>query len=169
MTRPGQTSSKEPSPSQLAASQTAPNPSGHERADQLLAMTRRLALLVNAEIEALDSRRLDGASADWDEKERLAHTWRLEVAYIKQNPSALADVPAAVKATLREAARELETALATHARSLAAMKHVTEGLVRSIAAEIASARSGPAAYGRGGIVNPQTRNEASGLTLDAKA
>ena len=132
-------------------------------------MTRRLASLVTAEIAALDSRRLDGGTADWDEKERLAHTWRLEVAYIKQNPSALAGVPEATKAALREAARELETALDMHARSLAAMKHVTEGLVRSIAAEIASARSGPAAYGRGGIVNPQTRNEASGLTVDAKA
>ncbi len=147
----------------------APQEAPHDRADQLLAITRRLVLLVNAEIEALESRKLDGASADWDEKERLAHTWRLEVTHIKQNPSTLAGVPEATKAALREAARELETGLETHARSLAAMKHVTEGLVRSIAGEIASARSGPPAYGRGGLVNAKTRNEASGLTLDAKA
>ena len=143
--------------------------SASERAEQLLAMTKRLIALVSAEIEALNAKRLDGASADWDEKERLAHSWRLEVAQIKANPAALAGVAPERKAALREAARGLETVLETHARSLAAMKHVTEGLVRSIASEIASARSAPAAYGRGGMVNPQARQEASGLAVDAKA
>jgi hypothetical protein len=140
-----------------------------DRADQLLAMTRRLIALVAAEIAALDARKLDGASADWDEKERLAHAWRIEVAHVKQNPAALADVPEATKNALREAALELEDALARHARSLAAMKDVTEGLVRSIAAEIASSRSAPTAYGRGGVVNQPARTEASGLTVNAKA
>jgi hypothetical protein len=41
--------------------------------------------------------------------------------------------------------------------------------VRSIASEIASQRSAPAAYGRGGTVNPAGKREASGLTVDAKA
>ena len=143
--------------------------SASERADQLLAMTKRLITLITAEIEALNAKRLDGASADWDEKERLAHSWRLEVAHIKANPSALAGVTLERRAALREAARDLETALETHARSLAAMKNVTEGLVRSIASEIASARSAPASYGRGGMVNTQPRQEASGLAVDAKA
>jgi hypothetical protein len=143
--------------------------SASERADQLLAMTKRLITLVTAEIEALNARRLDGASADWDEKERLAHSWRLEVSHIKTNPAALAGVTPERKAALREAARDLETALESHARSLAAMKNVTEGLVRSIASEIASARSAPASYGRGGMVNAQARTEASGLAVDAKA
>jgi hypothetical protein len=140
-----------------------------ERADQLLAMTRRLVGLVTAEIAALDARKLDGASADWDEKERLAHAWRIEVAHVKQNPSALAGAPESTKAALKEAAHDLERALEKHAHSLAAMKEVTEGLVRSIAAEIASVRSAPTAYGRGGMVNQPARHEASGLTVDAKA
>jgi hypothetical protein len=143
--------------------------SAHERADQLLAMTRRLAALVGAEIASLDARRLDGASSDWDEKERLAHSWRLEVAHIKANPSAMAGVSDEMKAALKEAARELESQLAAHALSLAAMKHVTEGLVRSIASEIASVRAAPAGYGRGGIMTQQPRNTASGLAVDAKA
>jgi hypothetical protein len=148
---------------------TLPSQTPHERADQLLAMTKRLIALVTAEIEAMHAKKLDGASADWDEKERLAHSWRLEVAHVKQNPAALAGAPESTKAALKEAACELEAALERHAQSLAAMKEVTEGLVRSIAAEIASIRSAPVAYGRGGIVNPQARNEASGLTVNAKA
>jgi hypothetical protein len=139
-----------------------------ERAQELLAMTRRLIDLVSGEIEALRARRLDGASADWDEKERLAHAWRLEVAQIKADPSALRGVGEDRKAALRQAAEQLEDALETHARSLSAMKEVTEGLVRSIASEIASQRSAPAAYGRGGTVNPGSR-DASGLAVDAKA
>jgi hypothetical protein len=140
-----------------------------ERADQLLAMTQRLIALVGAEIEALKTKRLDGASADWDEKERLAHAWRLEVAYIKANPGALAGVTEACKAALRDAARELELKVAAHARALDAMKTVTEGLVRSIASEIAAARSAPSGYGRGGTVNPAAKRDASGLTVNAKA
>jgi hypothetical protein len=49
------------------------------------------------------------------------------------------------------------------------MKHVTEGLVRSIAAEIASARAAPAGYGRSGGISHQPSKSASGLAVDAKA
>jgi hypothetical protein len=70
---------------------------------------------------------------------------------------------------LREAASALEEKLEAHARALGAMKTVTEGLVRSIASEIASARSAPAAYGRHGNVNPAAKRDASGLAVDAKA
>ena len=140
-----------------------------DRAEQLLAMTGRLDALVSAEIEAVKARRLDGGSADWDEKERLAHAWRLEVAHLKANPAALAGIGDGLKVQLREAAAGLEQKLASHARALGAMKTVTEGLVRSIASEIASARSAPAAYGRHGGVNPAPKREASGLAVDAKA
>lgn len=141
----------------------------HERSEQLLAMTKRLTALVQAEITALEAHRLDGSSADWDEKERLAHSWRLEVAAIKQNPALLQGVTDDRKADLRSAAKELEDSLEAHARSLSAMKHVTEGLVRSIAAEIASARAAPAGYGRSGGVSQQASKAASGLAVDAKA
>jgi hypothetical protein len=53
-----------------------------ERAEELLAMTRRLIALAKAEIESLKNRKLDGASADWAEKERLAHAWRIEVSHL---------------------------------------------------------------------------------------
>lgn len=144
-------------------------PNAADRAEQLLAMTQRLDTLVLLEIEAIKARRLDGGSADWDEKERLTHAWRLEVAHLKANPAALAGVSGELKTRLREAAAALEEKLESHARALAAMKAVTEGLVRSIATEIASARSAPAAYGRHGGVNPAAKREASGLAVDAKA
>jgi len=141
----------------------------NERANQLLAMTQRLASLVRAEIAAMKERKLSNTSPDWDEKERLVHAWRLEVSRVKADPSLLAGISDAFKADLREAAKQLEEGLEAHAKALVATRTVTEGLVRSIAAEIASARSAPAAYGRTGAVNEGQRREASGIAVDAKA
>ena len=140
-----------------------------ERATQLLAMTQRLVGLLTVEIEAVKARKLEGPSADWDEKERLVHAWRIEVSKVKADPEALAGISPQLKADLREAAKELEQKLEAHAMALMATKTVTEGLVRSIAAEIASSRSAPAGYGRSGAVNAGARREASGLAVDAKA
>jgi ATP-dependent protease ClpP protease subunit len=126
-----------------------------ERAEQLDAMTRRLVRLI--------------ANADWDEKERLVHAWRLEVARIKANPALLAGISAARKASLKDASRELEAMLEAHAVALSASKAVTEGLVRSIAAEVAAVRSAPAGYGRTGSFNSNAPRQASGVALNAKA
>jgi hypothetical protein len=140
-----------------------------ERAEQLDAMTRRLVRLIGAEAEAVKAHRLSSAGADWDEKERLVHAWRIEVSRIKADPSALAGLSADRKAALKQSSRELEAALESHAAALAASKAVTEGLVRSIAAEVAAARSAPSGYGRTGAVNGTQQRPASGVTLNAKA
>lgn len=140
-----------------------------ERAEQLDAMTRRLVRLIGAEAEAVQAHRLSAANADWDEKERLVHAWRIEVSRIKADPLLLAGISPARKAALKESAQQLETALESHAVALAASKAVTEGLVRSIAAEVAAVRSAPAGYGRTGSFNTTAQRQASGLALNAKA
>jgi hypothetical protein len=140
-----------------------------DRASQLLAMTQRLVGLLEVEIEALKARRDLGAATDWDEKERLVHAWRIEVSKVKADPTLIGGIPETLKADLRTAAKQLEERLEMHAHALMASKTVTEGLVRSIANEIASTRSAPAAYGRSGAVNSGARREASGLTVNAKA
>ena len=140
-----------------------------ERAEQLDAMTRRLVRLIGAEAEAVQAHRLSAANADWDEKERLVHAWRLEVARIKANPALLAGISAARKASLKDASQELEAMLEAHAVALSASKAVTEGLVRSIAAEVAAVRSAPAGYGRTGSFSNSTPRQASGVALNAKA
>ena len=139
-----------------------------ERAEQLLAMTQRLVKLLDEEVAALQARKLDASSAGWDEKEKLVHAWRLEVARIKADPGLMAGLSTARKEALRTAARQLEDRLEEHERALAAARTVTEGLVRSIAAEIAEARSGPAGYGAQGAATGGERREASGLAVNAK-
>lgn len=140
-----------------------------DRADQLIAMGRRLIALISAEITAMSARRLDGASADWDEKERLSQAWRVEIARIKADPALLTGLDDGRRVALRDISRELESTLESHARAIGAMKEVTEGLVRAIAGEVAAARSAPSAYGRSGQVAAAPRSEASGLAVNAKA
>lgn len=140
-----------------------------ERATHLLAMTQRLVALVATEIEVVKARKLNSLSADWNEKERLVHAWRIEVSKVKNEPALLDGISPDLKASLREAATELEQKLEAHAQALMATKTVTEGLVRSIATEIASSYSAPAGYGRTGTVNAAVRREASGIAVDAKA
>lgn len=139
-----------------------------ERAEQLEAMTRRLIGLVTTEANAVQAHRLSAANADWDEKERLVHAWRIEVSRIKADPSLLSGLSQGRKDQLRASSRELETVLEAHAMALAASKSVTEGLVRSIAAEIASVRAAPAGYGRSGA-SAASNAQASGLAVNAKA
>ena len=145
------------------------SPDVEDRGEQLDVMTRRLIGLVANEITALREHRLSQANADWDEKERLVHAWRLEVARIKANPGLLAGISSVRKASLKESSKALEAALESHAIALAASKTVTEGLVRSIAAEVAAVRSGPAGYGRTGSFSNSTPRQASGVALNAKA
>ena len=139
-----------------------------EHGEQLEAMTRRLIGLVTAEAAAVRAHRLSAANADWDEKERLVHAWRIEVSRIKADPTLLSGLSQMRKDQLRVSSRELETALEAHAMALAASKSVTEGLVRSIASEIASVRAAPAGYGRSGASAAANR-QASGLAVNAKA
>jgi hypothetical protein len=139
-----------------------------ERAEQLLAMTQRLIGLLEEEIEALRTRRLDARSISFEEKERLVHAWRLEVSRIKADPALLAGLWAARREQLQTAARALEDKLSGHEQALAAARAVTEGLVRSIAAEIADARSGPEAYSARGLSAGGARREASGLAVNAR-
>ncbi|MBU6318751.1 MAG: flagellar basal-body protein FlbY [Alphaproteobacteria bacterium] len=143
--------------------------SAEERADRLLTMGRRLLQLIQAEIVALRERRLDGASIDFEEKERLAHAYRLEITHIKADPTLLNGVRPDQKHDLRELSSGLEAALSGHQTALSAMKEVSEGLVRSIAGEIASARSGPAGYGRSGALQSGARPDSSGVTINARA
>ena len=153
----------------MSLSSSASSPQAAERADQLLTIATRLIALVRAEVEALKARRLDGGSADFAEKERLAHAWRLEVNQVRANPSALSGASHAQKTALRDIARELETLLEAHTQALAAMKTVTEGLVRAIADEVAASRRAPPAYGRSGALQGARPDAASGIALNAKA
>ncbi len=137
-----------------------------DRLDQLIGLTRRLTDLMTTEIEALNARKLDASSADFQEKERLAHTYRMEMMDLAKNGDLLLQAPAQLRKTLFETTRRFQEVLAEHDRALTAMREISEGLVQAIAREVASETSGPRGYGARG---QQGGLRASGIAINAKA
>lgn len=145
----------------------AANP--NERAEEMTAMATRIAELVDAEIAAMKANQLDGAAANAEEKERLVHAWRLEVERVKQQPQLLAGAGKPQKEKLAQISLELAEKLERHAAAIAARRSVTEGLVQSIASEVARVKKAPDGYGANGSVRSNGPSRAGGVAVDAKA
>lgn len=126
-----------------------------DRAEQLVLVTERLAVLVTEDTRRIEARLppLDGAEGD--EKARLANTYRLELARIKHDRSLVEGAPPETLQRLREGTVALHETLAAHELALSAVKLVSEGLVHAMAEEVSRQRTGEANYGsRGGLATP---------------
>lgn len=120
-----------------------------DRAEQVLALTERLAAMIGDETRRIEQREASGGTAQ--ELERFANAYRLELARIKDNPALIAAAPAALLAKLRRQTEQLGEKLAAHEVKLGALKAVTEGLVHAMAEEVTRQRSGAPSYGAGGV------------------
>ena len=65
----------------------------------------------------------------------------------------IAAAPAAERSALIRATEAFEAILSRHARAVEAARTISEGLVRTIAAEVAGQRGAPSAYGASGRAN----------------
>ena len=137
---------------------------GNDFAEQMLALTERLATLIEAETVAVKTRKLSAAGADFEEKERLARVYRVEFNRIKQDPSLLEGARMELRDQLKDASKRLQDSLLTHNIALEAFKEISEGLVRTIAEEVANHRAAPQGYGGGGQSAP--RSGATGVAVN---
>ena len=138
-----------------------------ERVDQLILLTERLTHLVALGAQAFEARRPQDAAAYVDETGRLANHYRHESARIRGNPALIAVVSLAKRTRLVRATEAFDAVLARQARAVAAAKFVTEGLVRSIAEEIAAQRQKGVSYGPGALPGPTAA--ATAITLNKRA
>ncbi|MDI1326256.1 MAG: flagellar basal-body protein FlbY [Brevundimonas sp.] len=123
------------------------------RVRQLTDLTTRLTARLIAESQAFEARRPHDAAATLAETQQLANVYRRESAQIKTDPSVLAAAPASDRMALVKATQAFEAILSRHARAVEAARIVSEGLVRTIVAEVASQRGSPSAYGASGQAN----------------
>jgi hypothetical protein len=137
-----------------------------DRVEQLIALTERLTERIAAELAAFEARRPQDAAAGQDETHKLANLYRHESMRVKADPSLLAGAPAELRRRLVRATETFDSVLARHSRALEAAKTITEGLVQTIAREVAAARAPAAGYGAGGRA---TNGDASAVTLNRKA
>ncbi|RZJ00441.1 MAG: flagellar basal-body protein FlbY [Brevundimonas sp.] len=123
------------------------------RVRQLTDLTTRLTARLVEESKAFESRRPQDAAATLSETQQLANVYRRESAQVKADPSVLSAAPASDRMALVKATEAFEAILARHARSVEAARIVSEGLVRTIVAEVASQRGSPSAYSASGQAN----------------
>lgn len=123
------------------------------RIRQLVDLTERLTGRLAEESKAFEARRPQDAALTVAGTQDLANAYRRESAQLKANPAAIAAAPAAERAALIRATQAFETVLSGHARAVEAARIISEGLVKTIAAEVADQRGAPSAYGATGRAN----------------
>ncbi|KAF0172235.1 MAG: flagellar basal-body protein FlbY [Hyphomonadaceae bacterium] len=122
-----------------------------DRAEQILLLTDRLMVIVEAETAALAAGRPARADAPESiELQRLANAYRLEMARIKDDPALISGAPRAVREQLQSVTAALQLRLDRYGLALGAAREVTEGLVRAMAEEVQRVRRGPQGYGAQG-------------------
>ncbi len=136
-----------------------------DRVEQLLILTTRLTALLERETAFFEARTPQKANADADEKNKLANTYRLEIANVAKNPDLVAGAPVALREDLRAATAAFEKALAANNRAANTVRHLTEGLVKAIADETVKARNSMRGYGANGALSASAA-DAAALTLN---
>lgn len=137
-----------------------------DRVEQLISLTERLAERLAAETAMFEARRPQDAAPGLEETGRLANLYRHESMRLKANPGLISGTPQAARERLVRVTREFDAALERHAHALAAAKTVTEGLVQTIAREVASSRAAGAGYGPGARA---TAGDSRAVTLNRQA
>lgn len=124
------------------------NATAHVR--RLLDLTQRLTARLTVELAAYEARRPQEVLVGMAEAQELANRYRRESAQARADPSTLRAAPAAERDLLARATRAFESVLERHAHAVDAARLVSEGLVRTIAAEVAAQRGSPIGYGASG-------------------
>jgi hypothetical protein len=137
-----------------------------DRVEQLIALTETLSARLAAEAAAFEARRALEAAPELEETARLANLYRHECTRIRLDPSLIAEAPKAARERLATATQAFEAVMSRHARGLEAARTLTEGLVQTIAREVASRRAPGAGYGAGGAA---TAGDATAVTLNRRA
>ncbi|RZJ00681.1 MAG: flagellar basal-body protein FlbY [Brevundimonas sp.] len=123
------------------------------RVRQLTDLTERLTSRLAEESKAFEARRPQDAAATLAETQELANVYRRESAQVKADPTALLAAPYEDRKILIRVTEAFEAVLARHARAVEAARIISEGLVKTIAAEVAGQRGAPSAYGASGQAN----------------
>lgn len=120
------------------------------RIQRLLNLTTGLTERLENEMELIKSHRASEMAHGMAETAELANQYRRESAQIKANPALLAEASLEEKHALIAATEAFDEILARHSEAVEAARHISEGLVRSIATEVAGARAMGTGYGASG-------------------
>ena len=123
------------------------------RARALRALTTELTQRLSMELAAFEARRPQDVASSALKTQELANAYRRESAQIKANPALISAAPKADRQALIEATRAFDAVVNRHALAVEAARVISEGLVKTIAAEVAAQRTPASAYGSTGQAN----------------
>jgi hypothetical protein len=132
--------------------------------EELLQLTEHLTALVTREVAILKDRRPASLKVNDDERAQSLALYAKRCAAFKRD---IATTPLGTEAKkkLTAATEKLRAALKEESRLLAGFRHVTEGLVKAIADEVAARRT-PIAYAKAGAFAKPAATAASAMTYN---
>ncbi|MBO9709756.1 MAG: flagellar basal body protein [Caulobacter sp.] len=139
-----------------------------DRVEQLIILTERLTDLIAQQSSAFEARRPHEAARFVDEIAKLANVYRHESARVRAAVSLVSGASLQRRQRLMRATEAFDAVLARQGRAVAAARHVTEGLVRAIAEEIAVQRPQASGYGPGSQ-GAAYQQSGTAITLNQRA
>lgn len=133
---------------------------------KMIGLTQSLQERLQQELEMVRSHKAAEMASGMSHTAELANEYRRESARIKSNPALIANAPLALKHELIEATEMFDEILAIHSEAIEAARHISEGLVRTIASEVASNRALGTGYGASGYA---AAGDSRAVALDRKA
>lgn len=133
---------------------------------KLIHLTDQLNDRLRAELELVRTNKASEIALGMAETADLANEYRRESARMKANPSLVANAPLALKQALITSTETFDETLATHSEAVEAARRISEGLVRTIANEVAGARAMGTGYGASGHA---MAGDSRAVALDRKA
>jgi len=122
------------------------------RLEQLLAISKRLADAIAADIAALEQGEFGNLTTTDPEVARLCALYGREVTALKASGS-IKDMPEQLIATLKDSGGRLKKLLSRHESLVGCMRQASEGLIQAVAEEVDKSRKRRAPYS--GAPNPK--------------
>jgi len=135
-------------------------------ARHLTELTETLTGRLETETRAFAERRPQDVVASLPITQELANQYRRESAQVKANPAILAAAPSSERIKLVKATERFNTVLAKHSVAVEAARIISEGLVQTIAGEVAASRAMGTGYGASGRA---TAGDGRAITLNRSA
>jgi hypothetical protein len=140
-----------------------------DRVDQMIILVERLTESVAQQCKCFEQHRPIEAGQLMDEISRLANLYRHESARVRAEPQLVAAAPLELRRRLMRASEAFDAVLHRHGRAVNAARTVTEGLVRTIAEEVASRREQLSGYGPTAKPPSSAAGAATAITLNQRA
>ncbi len=120
--------------------------------EDLIAVTERLAALVDQETAMIKAHRMDEMSRRMEEKSALSEAYRSGFERLREDPALLSRSAPAQVERLKAAARLFSDYLERHRRTVNSAKTVTERILRAIGDEVSKRQYPVTVYGQNALM-----------------